>query len=851
MRQQRRMFYVVALLGAALALVLGAASLTQAGQDRPSAQLASAPYAGVYVGRDYRNIDPTIYPAVGGQYMFSWRELEPQEGNYQWQLIEHWVQAEALQSGKRAAFALTTYNGRIEGGIQVPAWVYDPGQGGNSQAVISCSGILIPRYWNQYYLTKYQNFVRALGARFNADPRVTWVQIGSGLYGETQPADDQDDQCVKNALAADIGSSEPAIQSSQWVTTVNTITDFYVSAFPSTTLFLQFAPSFIDPCERKRVTDYAGARAVGLFNAGLLADFNNAVFPPMSRTAGCGAYEPYLTWMGRVPFGWESYRYLLPTATHVYWAVFNALDKHADYINFEHDLFHDSSGNPIPDNFPYFEFANRYLGRTITDTPSVWVALRDHRQEAPGNPYWPQWGNYSYWLYQDDNVAGGRTVTETNDSAVYLPTYNPTLPPGKEGWVTRRTDQASGNPSMWFKIDDGYINGNSPSAGVQVTYWDHGTDTWALLYDSTRGEQAAVPQGSSQPWVQKQNSNTWKVASFVLSDGRLANGLAGGSDFRIDSRNDGDEWVHFVKVIKGGFPTPTPTPVSYDQAVNAGASLPYTDSLGIVWERDRTYLAGSWGNTGGRVYVTAAPITGTDDDVLYQSQRFQMPSYQFDVPPGVYRVDLRFAETFYGVPNDRVFNVYLEGQPVLMNFDILVAAGGWYTALDRSFDVTVTDGRLDVTFVDKRQTATIAGLRVRGLSSTVTATPTSSATMLSTATPSQTATATPSVTATASGTPTQTATVTPTASPSPAATATATPTATTSPTMTEIPSESATPTSTATTTGVSTTTATASPEGTNTSTATASTPAKTATPTPTPTATWITMWLPIIVWGHQ
>jgi hypothetical protein len=251
--------------------------------------------------------------------------------------------------------------------------------------------------------------------------------------------------------------------------------------------------------------------------------------------------------------------------------------------------------------------------------------------------------------------------------------------------------------------------------------------------------------------------------------------------------------------------------------VNAGASLPYTDSLGIVWERDRTYLAGSWGNTGGRVYVTTAPISGTEDDVLYQSQRFQMPSYQFDVPPGVYRVDLRFAEPFYLVAGDRLFHVYLEGQLVLYNFDILVEAGGPYTAIDRSFDVAVTDGRLDITFVDKRQTATLAGLRVRWLaatplSPTVTATPTSSPTSTSTATATTTPTATESVT----GTP----------SPTPSATATAS----------ETPSASATATGTATL-----------PEETNTATATPSTPIKTATPTATPTATRTRIWLPIIV----
>ncbi len=840
--------FVCAAAMAVVALVLAvAASIVQSSQAQVSSQSMPAPYPGVYVGRDFRNVDPTLYPAIGGQYTFSWSDLQPQEGNFQWQLIDHWLQAEALQSGKRAAFAITTYHGRIEGGIAVPAWVYTPAQGGNAQAAINCSGVLVPRYWNQYYLAKYNAFVAALGARYNGDARLTWVQIGTGLYGETQPADGLDDQCLKNALTADFGITDTLIMSSRWVTTVNTITDYYISAFPSTTLLLQYAPTFLDACERKQTSDYAATHGVGLFNAGLMADFNNAVFPPATGYAGCGAYEPLMTWRGQVPLGWESYRYMLPTATHVYWAVLNALDKHADYINFEHDLWQDPSVNPISENFPSFTFANQYLGRTISDTRSVWVALREHRQDTAGNPYWPQWGNYSFWLYQDDSVAGGRTVPETNDGNIYLPVHNPDLPDGKEGWVTRRTDQATGNPSMWFKVDDGYINGNSPTVLIEVTYWDHGTDTWALLYDSQTGEQAATPQGGSQPFVQKTNSNTWRVASFVVTDARLANSLAGGSDFRIDSRGDGDEWVHVVNVVKGGPATPTPTPVAYGQAVNAGASVAYTDSTAVIWARDKPYVAGSWGNTGGNVSITSAAIGNTDDDVLYQSERGNMPSYLFDVPPGIYRVDLRFAETYFGVPNDRVFHVDIEGQRVLTDLDVLVAAGGVNTAIDYAFDVAVSDGQLAVTFTNKRRVAIINALRVRQIGQ-LSATPTPTASASATATLSPTPSATPTLSPTPSATPT--VTLTPTATWT--ATTTATPTLTVTKTATPSATASATPTATAADTATATPTASQTPTEEPSPTATVTiTPqiGKTATPTATATRSPTICWLPIVgIW---
>lgn len=193
MQYLKLIVFVGVMIGATIVLALAPASFTQANSGLLSAQLTSAAYPGAYVGRDFRNVDPTLYPAVGGQYPFAWSDLQPQEGVFRWDLIDHWLDAEALQSGKRAAIAIATYHGRIEGGIATPSWVYTPAQGGDAHAVVNCSGALIPRYWDAHYLATYNAFVQALGERYNNDPRLTWLQIGTGLYGETQPAEDRDD----------------------------------------------------------------------------------------------------------------------------------------------------------------------------------------------------------------------------------------------------------------------------------------------------------------------------------------------------------------------------------------------------------------------------------------------------------------------------------------------------------------------------------------------------------------------------------------------------------------------------------------------------------------------------------
>lgn len=257
---------------------------------------------------------------------------------------------------------------------------------------------------------------------------------------------------------------------------------------------------------------------------------------------------------------------------------------------------------------------------------------------------YPQYGNFNYWLYQVDAITGGKTVAETNDkgadsryaknpsnggaytqaglglcgekaySNIYLTNppvcnpepYNPDLPPlvgqnpndyrdfydpwdwtgeGKEAYVVRRTDQATNNPYMFFRIDDGYIPGTQVySAKITVGYFDIGTDQWSLKYHSTTGEKVAGT-------VTKTNTKTYKEITFTVNDGKFANGLTGSTDFYLDSRApngtaDGNEWVHKVEVEKLGAvvePTHTPTvTVTPTQTHTPTATATSTPTTGVV-----------------------------------------------------------------------------------------------------------------------------------------------------------------------------------------------------------------------------------------------------------------------------
>jgi hypothetical protein len=146
-------------------------------------------------------------------------------------------------------------------------------------------------------------------------------------------------------------------------------------------------------------------------------------------------------------------------------------------------------------------------------------------------------------------------------------------------------------------------------------------------------------------------------------------------------------------------PTATPTPPPYQQAVNCGGQA-YQASDGYVYAADQEYRPGSWGWAGGRqdfVTRTDHTISNTDDDPLYQAQRYGMNAYRFTVPPGRYEVFLGFAEILpYTKRNQRVFSVFLEGNRIIDHLDMMV--GPRYMAWPGKYCVQVGDGVLDITF---------------------------------------------------------------------------------------------------------------------------------------------------------
>ena len=129
--------------------------------------------------------------------------------------------------------------------------------------------------------------------------------------------------------------------------------------------------------------------------------------------------------------------------------------------------------------------------------------------------------------------------------------------------------------------------------------------------------------------------------------------------------------------------------------VDAGSKQPYTDALGQVWSADT-------GFTGGFLSTVNHAINGTPAPVLYQTVHAGTASFTYQaagVPNGNYTVNLKFEENQYTQSGKRLFNVLINGQQVLTNFDIFAAAGAQYQAVDVPIPVTVTNGTIALQFV--------------------------------------------------------------------------------------------------------------------------------------------------------
>ena len=173
-----------------------------------------------------------VYEVKLQEATYAWSDIEPNEGVYNWARLEKdW--GNIAQTGKRVGFRISA---AIPGSghDDTPQWLIDKGVRMRPYSIDGENG-LAPDWDNPDFLTAHHNFIMALGNRYDKDPRVAWIDIGSyGFWGEWHVY-------LNDSLAATQATKKK-------------ILDDYFEAFPTKAKVIAFDDDFAT----KYVVDHGG-----------------------------------------------------------------------------------------------------------------------------------------------------------------------------------------------------------------------------------------------------------------------------------------------------------------------------------------------------------------------------------------------------------------------------------------------------------------------------------------------------------------------------------------------------------------------------------------------------------------
>lgn len=139
-------------------------------------------------------------------FRIPWCYLEPEEGKFRWDLIDSYAQP-WIERGKKIAFRVIASEDRFV--YATPEWVKNAGAKGisyRSGQKCASPGVELwdPVFDDPVFLEKLGRFLAAMSKRYNGNPHVAFIDIGSfGLWGEGHPGyssklnQEQTDKAVK------------------------------------------------------------------------------------------------------------------------------------------------------------------------------------------------------------------------------------------------------------------------------------------------------------------------------------------------------------------------------------------------------------------------------------------------------------------------------------------------------------------------------------------------------------------------------------------------------------------------------------------------------------------------------
>ncbi|WP_161597167.1 CBM96 family carbohydrate-binding protein [Dyadobacter flavalbus] len=310
-------------------------------------------------------------------------------------------------------------------------------------------------------------------------------------------------------------------------------------------------------------------------------------------------------------------------------------------------------------------------------------------------------GGDDYWLVkmdadgnkQWDKTIGGpgsdflQSIELTRDGG-YILGGNSDSPTGQD-----KTEASRGEADFWIvklapEFNIRVLSFSASNLGFTVTADSSAPAQSVLLVASSGLPQVTLSKSANSSWLTLPSSALGNL-SFNVDAAGLAPGTYNATVNAIAPGYAGATLNVLLTVVPGNQLTTV--------RINAGGPS-FTTSDGRLFSEDRYF-----GGFDRIYYIPGREILYTTDDVLYRTER-SAPSFSYDIPVvnGDYVVVLHFAEIWFDSPKGnagkRLFNVDMEGNRKLENYDIYAKADDALAALEEEFQLTVTDGVLNINF---------------------------------------------------------------------------------------------------------------------------------------------------------
>ena len=142
--------------------------------------------------------------------------------------------------------------------------------------------------------------------------------------------------------------------------------------------------------------------------------------------------------------------------------------------------------------------------------------------------------------------------------------------------------------------------------------------------------------------------------------------------------------------------------------IDAGSATSFIGAGGKTWQSDR-------GFSGGSTIAAAYSVKNTSEDPLFASARIGTFGYSIPINNANYKLKLLFCDPTSTRPGERTFSVSAERTGLLKEFDIFKVAGN-NSAISKSFNITVRDGRLSLWFQGVNGDAILSGFELTPVS---------------------------------------------------------------------------------------------------------------------------------------